>query len=341
VLARREGRLTGRLLRRLDDLLANMRRIIGINRNLGFFTTGYNWMIQIIPALIVAPAFIRGEIEFGVITQSASAFMLLVGAFSLIITQFQSISNFTAVVLRLDSMMEAVEKTPSSEDSGIEIINEDGRVAYEHLTLLSPQDGQVLIKDFSISIPSGTRVLISGSNEAGKVALFKATAGLAARGQGRIIRPAEDNMHFLAERPYLPPGTLREALVRTSLDAEISDDRLLSLLKELNLEAVQARANGLDTDQDWGTLLSLWEQQLLAFIHIFLDAPSFVFLDRPGTALRPDQVRKILELFSEHSITYLTVGKADDEIELYDAVLEINEQGEWAWRQLKGGRITP
>jgi putative ATP-binding cassette transporter len=338
VLARREGRLTGRLLRRLDDLLANMRRIIGINRNLGFFTTGYNWMIQIIPALIVAPAFIRGEIEFGVITQSASAFMLLVGAFSLIITQFQSISNFTAVVLRLDSMIEVVEKTPSSEDSGIEISNEDGRVAYEHLTLLSPQDSQVLLKDLSISIPSGTRVLISGSNEAGKVALFKATAGLAASGQGRIIRPAEDNMHFLAERPYLPPGTLREALVRTTLDNEISNDRLLGLLKELGLEAVHARANGLDTDQDWGTLLSLWEQQLLAFIHIFLDAPRFVFLDRPGTALRPDQVRKILELLSGHSITYFTVGKADDEIELYDAVLEINEEGQWAWRQLTGGK---
>jgi putative ATP-binding cassette transporter len=217
VLARREGRLTVRLLRRLDDLLSNTRRIMAVNRNLGFFTTGYNWMIQIIPALIVAPAFINGEIEFGVITQSAAAFSMLVAAFSLIITQFQSISNFTAVVARLDSMMSAIEGRPLTGETGIQISGEDGRVAYEHLTLLSPRDGQVLLKDLSISIPLGTRVLISGPTEAGKVALFKATAGLTASGQGRIIRPSADRMHFLAERPYVPPGTLREVLFRTML----------------------------------------------------------------------------------------------------------------------------
>ena len=71
MLAHRGGRHTARLLDRLEELIANFRRIIAINRNVGFFTTGYNWLIQIIPALIVAPAFIRGEIEFGVITQSA------------------------------------------------------------------------------------------------------------------------------------------------------------------------------------------------------------------------------------------------------------------------------
>ena len=49
-LMRREGRLTARLLRRLDDLVDNFRRITSVNRNLGFFTTGYNYLIQIIPA---------------------------------------------------------------------------------------------------------------------------------------------------------------------------------------------------------------------------------------------------------------------------------------------------
>ncbi len=77
---------------RLDDLIANFRVMTSVNRDVGFFTTGYNWLIQIIPALIIAPAFFRGDIEFGVITQSAAAFAMLVGAFSLIINQFKSIS---------------------------------------------------------------------------------------------------------------------------------------------------------------------------------------------------------------------------------------------------------
>ena len=73
---RQESSQLDKLLSRLDDVVANFRKITSINRNVGFFTTGYNWMIQIIPALIIAPAFIEGKIEFGVITQSAMAFTI-------------------------------------------------------------------------------------------------------------------------------------------------------------------------------------------------------------------------------------------------------------------------
>jgi len=115
-LLRHEGWLTTRLLQRIDGFADNFRRIISVNRNLGFFTTGYNYLIQIIPALIVAPLFIRGKVEFGVITQSAVAFAQLLGAFSLIINQFQSISSFAAVTARLSSLVGAVEKgSPSAQ----------------------------------------------------------------------------------------------------------------------------------------------------------------------------------------------------------------------------------
>src|SRR6059036_4062094 len=111
----REGRIGARLRRRFEDLTANMRRIIAVNRNLAFFINGYNYLIQIIPALVVAPLFIRGEVEFGVITQSAMAFAQLLGAFSLIINQFQSISAFTAVAARLSALTDAVEQGPPAD----------------------------------------------------------------------------------------------------------------------------------------------------------------------------------------------------------------------------------
>jgi putative ATP-binding cassette transporter len=109
------------LLGRLDDLVNNFRRITSINRNVGFFTTGYNWMIQIIPALIIAPAFIEGKIEFGVITQSAVAFATLVAAFSLIVSQFQSLSSYAAVVSRLSALAVAVEQpaAPVTSEPGL------------------------------------------------------------------------------------------------------------------------------------------------------------------------------------------------------------------------------
>ena len=93
----------------LGDLAMNFRRIIAVNRNVSFFTTGYNWLIQIIPALIIAPLFIEGKVEFGVITQSAIAFTQLLGAFSIIVNQFQSISSYTAVLARLGALAEARE----------------------------------------------------------------------------------------------------------------------------------------------------------------------------------------------------------------------------------------
>lgn len=99
-----------RLMARIDDLVGNFRRIISVNRNLSFFTSGYNYLIQLIPVLIVAPLFIRREVEFGVIGQAGMAFATLLGAFSLIITQFQAISAYASVILRLGEFVESAEK---------------------------------------------------------------------------------------------------------------------------------------------------------------------------------------------------------------------------------------
>jgi vitamin B12/bleomycin/antimicrobial peptide transport system ATP-binding/permease protein len=329
LLARREDRLKVRLLSQLENFVANFRRITSVNRNVGFFTTGYNWLIQIIPALIVAPYFIAGQIEFGVITQSAMAFTLIVNALSLIVSQVQSLSNFAAVVDRLNSLVEALERKRPAAAAGIETSEEDRRVAYEELTLLSPVDGQPVLKDLSISIPSGSRTLISGGNETGKAALFRATAGLWTSGKGRILRPPATGIYFLGERPYLPPGTLREVLVATKLEHSISDGQITALLHELDLDPVLVRAGGLNIEQDWGTLLSLSEQQILAVIHVLLASPHFAFLDRIGTALNSGQVRKILEVLSKNSITYINIGESDDLRDLYDAILEIGELGTW------------
>jgi len=334
-LAHREGRLAKRLLSLFDEVASNIRSTINLNRNLGFFTGGYYWLIGLIPALIVAPSFMDGKIEFGVVTQSAMAFSTLVGAFSLIVSQFQSISTFTAVVSRLESLVEAIEEKPLESEVVIQIREEKERIAFEGLTLLSPESGEFLLKDLSISIPCGTRVLITGANEAANKSLFKAITGLSVNGSGQIVRPNADEILFLARRPYMLPGTLRELLVPSLLEGEISDEHLISLLGELDLEPVLARAGGLDEEQDWDSILSLGEQELLALIHILLSAPHFVFLDRPGTVLSPKQIKKILKMFTAHSISYINSGKGNGTRVLYDAVLEIQEDGSWNWKTFK------
>ena len=115
-----------RLRERLDRLARNFRRIATVNRNVGFFSTGYNWLIQLIPILVIAPAFMRGEIEFGVITQSAMVFTTLVAAFSLVVTQFQSLSTYAAVVSRLGSLLDAFEREDPNSRSA-RSTSRDGR----------------------------------------------------------------------------------------------------------------------------------------------------------------------------------------------------------------------
>jgi putative ATP-binding cassette transporter len=333
LLARYEEQQTFRLSQRLEEAVANFRKITAINRNVGFFTTGYNWLIQIIPALIIAPAYIRGDIDFGVITQSGAAFAMLVGACSLIITQFQSLSTFAAVVARLSSLMEAIEQAQISAGSGIEIVEEKGRLAYERLALVSSANGRPIVKDLSVSIPVGTRVLVTGPAQAARVALFKATAGVSFKGSGRIIRPGLGDILFLPQRPYLPASTLRQILVRHERAGEISDERIIELLRELNLEQVVEQAGGLHIEKDWEMLLSLEQQQLLALVNILLAAPQFVFVDRIDTTLGLNQLRKIMELLSENSITVINNAETDALRDCCDAVLECNEDGGWTWMQ--------
>ncbi len=110
-----EPDVRARLNTHIDSLVSNLRHIISINRNLSFFTSGYNYFIQLIPVLIVAPLFIQRQVEFGVIGQSAMAFATLLGAFSLVITQFQAISSYASVIARLCEFVEYAESHDGRE----------------------------------------------------------------------------------------------------------------------------------------------------------------------------------------------------------------------------------
>lgn len=339
-LLHRERRIQSRLLRQLGALTANFRRLIAVNRNLGFFTTWYNYLIPVIPALVVAPLFIDGKVEFGVITQSAMAFTYLLGAFSLIVTQFQSISAYTAVIARLRGLVQAVEAVRSGTASPIEVCEMCDRIAYERLSLQSPRDGRLLIDQLSVEIPAGGRLLIRGENQTAKVALFRATADLWDAGSGKIIRPGLEDTLFLPERPYLPPGTLRESLLRTGGEDQTPDDRIMETLRSLDIDSILARVGGLDTEADWDDVLSLGEQQLLAFTHLLLLGPRFVFLDRPGTALDAEQLDRVLQMLHDHSIAYITLGNSHDNLSFYDAVLDLEPEGRWSWKAIRDGAVS-
>ena len=213
---------------------------------------------------------------------------------------------------------------------GKKLLETAGRVAYERLTLRSPRDGRILVNELSVAVPRGTRLLIVGPNETAKVALFRTTAGLWSAGEGRVLLPEPGRLLFLPERPYLPPGTLRQVLVRSKQRAEVPDDAILRALHAFGLEKIVARAGGLDVERDWDDILSLDEQQLASCARLLLAAPQFVFLDRLGSALGPRQVEHTLQTLADRGITYLAVGNTEGRMDhYYDAVLELGSDGSW------------
>ncbi|WP_295456519.1 ABC transporter transmembrane domain-containing protein [uncultured Thiodictyon sp.] len=356
-LVRQEERLRQRLQDRLERLTANFRHIIDVNRRLGFFTTGYNYMIQIIPALLVAPLFINGHADFGVISQSAMAFGHLIGAFSLIVTQFQSISAYTAVIARLGALADATEAAAEPTSPAIAYCTDCGLIAFDRLTLRSPRSGRHLVKELTVSLPLHSHVLIRVADDSARTALFRATAGLWNQGEGEITRPEPDDLLFLPERPYVPPGTLREVLLpgaadhgvvadavpkaKTNGGRRFSDEGILNCLRQLRLVAAIERAGGLDSEKNWSELLSLGEQQTLAFARVLLAEPAFVFLDHPSRSLSEAQIDELLCLLRERDITYVTLGEEDDDTALYDQLLTIHRDGHWTLAALPGIAAKP
>jgi putative ATP-binding cassette transporter len=306
-----------------------MRRIIGVNRNLSFFTTGYNYLIQIIPALVVAPMFFRGEVEFGVITQSAMAFATLLGAFSLVVTQFQSISTFAAVIARLSELAFSIERAREPVVTPVLMRHEPRRLAFEGLELLAPDSGEPLVRGLDFVMPERSSVLVNGPNEAARHALFHLLAGRWERGGGSVVLPEANRLMFLPERPYLPPGTLRQLLRVETGDVRVSDLRTSQALRLLKLGEVINRVGGLDVARDWSEALSLAEQQLFSCVRAIAANPDFIVFDRPGTALREAELSRVISSFRQMGQGSLMFGGTGESHELFDAVLAIEEDGSW------------
>ena len=326
-----EAKEEARLGDRLGALIANYRSIIGVLLNLKLVTGGYNYLTQLIPVLIVAPLYLRGEVEFGVVPQAAMAFSQVFNAFSLIAEEFQDLSTYAAVIGRLGSLQEAVQEAAEPARRAIQVIEADAHVAYQQVTLRAAEGERVLVRDLTLEIPRGRRTLVTGPNNLAPSALFRATAGLWNRGSGRIVRPVAGRVLFLPERPYMVPGTLRDQFIAIAADRVHSDEELLAVLGKVRLQGLVDRLGGLDVGSNWETALSLKEQQVIAFAHLLLAEPDFAFLDNAASALSEPHEAEVYQLVARTAVTDVSTGaRRPSLLAAHDVVLELRRDGSWA-----------
>jgi putative ATP-binding cassette transporter len=275
----------------------------------------------------VSPLYIRGSIEFGTVTQAAMAFGHVLGAFSLIVVEFQRITSFAAVVARLGSFEEVVDATLAPAADGIVTVADDTRIAFEELTLRTPREGRLLLDGLSLEVPEGSSLLITGPRGVGCSSLLRAAAGLWKHGAGRVHRPA-NQLLFLPQQSYLVAGSLRDQLLYTA-NEDLDDEHLMEVVRMVGLEPVWKRVGGLDAECAWENVLSRGEQQMLTFARLLLANPRFVFLDDATSALDPAWGRYLYELLAQQPITYISAGNDPDLRDYHDRVLELRGNGAW------------
>lgn len=316
-----------RARQRLHRAGENLKRIIGWSRNLGFFTQGYNYMLGIIPIVIVAPLYFDQKIEFGRITQATLAFAQVLGSLNIIVANFGNLSALLAVINRLGDFLDVVAETSSPGSSGL-IISDGNKIEFDRVTIKTPRQERVLARELSFCIEAGESLLITGPSGSGKSSLLRVLAGIWTNAQGKLTRPPLENCIFLPQRPYCVSGTLRGQFLY-ALKRRVSDEQILESIKDVELTRMLHRVGNLDAVEDWPNILSTGEQQKLAFARLFLAKPDFAFLDEAITALNPRDGIKLYEMLRQRVQFYVSVGHRDSLEKYHTVTLELMGNGEW------------
>ena len=281
-----QARLKGAFDLLLDNWLALVLRI----KRLTWFSSGYGQLAVVFPFLAAAPRYFSGGIELGGLMQTAQAFDQVQGATSWFVDAYASLAEWFATIDRLSGFEAAIAATHAqAARSRIQRRAGADEVRIEDLETRRP-DGSVMGTLGSLSLSPGEHTLIGGPSGIGKSTLLRALAGLWPHGSGSLQVPAEADSLFLPQQPYLPAGTLREALGEAT---DTPDARLQAALESVHLAEL---AGQLEVRRDWGRELSPGEQQRLAFARILLRRPRWVFLDEATSALDETIEARLYEL---------------------------------------------
>lgn len=201
-----------------------------------------------------------------------------------------------------------------------------GSLRYAHSTCLFNEFR--LVREMSFEIAEGERILIAGDSGAGKTSLLRAIAGLWRSGSGRIVRPPLSEVMFLPQRPYMILGSLREQLCYPHA-SRVSDVKLLAILRMVNLEDLVERVGSFDAEAKWEDLLSLGEQQRIAFARLLLNHPAYAFVDEAISALDPVNEELIYNCLASARINVVSVGDRLRLLKYHHRVLELLGGGRW------------
>ena len=308
------------------------------NLLLGLFTAAYDNIPIILPAAVLAPSVLSGEIEVGKIPEAQGAFIQFFFAINIIVARFEYWTAFIAGIDRLYSLKEYLDATTNKPQAlpqhqpTINTVIED-HLTLKKLTLQTPNYQRTLVRNLSFHLPEGEGLIITGASGCGKSSLLRAIAGLWNSGTGVVYRPELTNMLFLPQKPYMVLGTLRDQLIYPHEQLDVSNQQLNHALEAVNLARLAERSGGFEVEKDWEEILSLGEQQRLAFARILLNKPDYVVLDEATSALDISNESTLYQYLLDTHTTFVSVGHRPSLVKYHRWILQLQPGERWKLRE--------
>lgn len=308
---------------RFKMLLDNFWKLVNKQKQLVFLNSGYSQIAIIFPFVVAMNRYLTKEVTLGGLMQVASAFGRVQDSLSYFVDMYSSIAQWQAVVMRLTYFGRHMhEVSQQAERFHVERFAAADVVEVSNMQINLP-DGKPLLENISFTLHPGHNVLIKGVSGSGKSTLLRAISGIWPFVDGKIFLPERDKLMFIPQKPYLPLGTLRAALNYPG-NKPIDDTELIYLMDLCQIGYLKDK---LDLEADWSHVLSVGEQQRLAFVRAHIQQPQWLFLDEATSALDEDTEATMYSLLQERltQTTVVSVGHRSTLNKYHELVLRLNK----------------